>query len=1053
LGASNARFRTLYLSGTTLYTGATRLESDLATGTLTIKGADDGTRAVNAKEFVLNDSSINATENVVIRKTETGIEFVRKAISDGTETVINIGTGGGASTLSELTDVSSNTPTSGQSLVWDGAEWTPTTLSGSGGISNPVTNYGTITVSSDTTSYIMNWNQLAQGPNSDAMHDWLAFGSGNYVITAELGDGTTWTTVDTDYELFAQKKANTRYVIQPADYQAGNNVYRITIDGNDCPYSNISMMLLHVGYTSVQPNVDVLFEGTNDDVTWNTVHETTGVALSSKTLACPLSNLGGSSAYRITITLNNDTRLPLNGIQLMTSRPGSQGRGPEYEFPYAWSGDRIITTRNDLRTIGGQIRMPNGDAATPSLSFDGDQDTGIFWKNYNDIGFAAQGVEIANLSGGGLTLGSYAKVDAHKVRARASDDVSLTSTSHGFQIGSDTGTNIAMDNNEIMARNNGATSTLFIQNDGGEVHVGGTGNIKLMDGEIQVNYNTVYHAGNLTPVDASSTGLTDMQGSLRVRDGMELNGDFLGDYSIYRRLIMNPNPEQDLTFSPYLVNDFAFARYRGATYTQTNSAISDSSFDEMFNGKAGFATFNTNGATAVDDAVNPPPVIEITLPSVMNYASYVGVAFGAEWNRARGIRLEAFSEGAWIDVVNESNNSSDVVFGKIDGNDGNGTSKLRITLWNSSTGSGDVRITHIFGFDYNSPLATSLFLDRSGGNVYGDLNIDGETTVTGDLAVSGSITIDGKEVKQGAQTWTTGSTSGGGTFPKYFLLGESELLAQYADYNAVFETMKWTDSDGELYEGKLKWGVRSTSPIAEGNNQEVYLKLDNESDSSNLGYEFGYVITQTAPSFKVQLWCKLDSSYARLSGTLTSEILGNGSNQIAPVYAEDVYQAGQLNEPTGYVSGITKQVAMIEPGGAIPSVSSGTFTPTIGVGTVTTAKAHWTRVGDQVTVQFLLRGFSDTSTWSNIVINNMPFSGMNEELTATGHVEYKYIELSEFAQMGCVMGQWNQTDLYFRRYGGGGSNGSASVQHANINTTNAANAEIRGTISYRTNDA
>jgi hypothetical protein len=40
--------------------------------------------------------------------------------------------------------------------------------------------------------------------------------------------------------------------------------------------------------------------------------------------------------------------------------------------------------------------------------------------------------------------------------------------------GSITGTNISMDNNEIMARNNGAVSTLFLNNDGGDVVAGGT---------------------------------------------------------------------------------------------------------------------------------------------------------------------------------------------------------------------------------------------------------------------------------------------------------------------------------------------------------------------------------------------------------------------------------------------------------------------------------------------------------------------------------------------------------------------------------------------------
>jgi hypothetical protein len=58
------------------------------------------------------------------------------------------------------------------------------------------------------------------------------------------------------------------------------------------------------------------------------------------------------------------------------------------------------------------------------------------------------------------------------IRVTATDDASLSSTGHGLQVGLTNGTNIAVDGNEIMARNNGAASTLFLNNDGGDVSVG-----------------------------------------------------------------------------------------------------------------------------------------------------------------------------------------------------------------------------------------------------------------------------------------------------------------------------------------------------------------------------------------------------------------------------------------------------------------------------------------------------------------------------------------------------------------------------------------------------
>ncbi len=52
-------------------------------------------------------------------------------------------------------------------------------------------------------------------------------------------------------------------------------------------------------------------------------------------------------------------------------------------------------------------------------------------------------------------------------------DLSLSSSDHAFQIGDTSSFNLAMDANEIMARNNGANSKLLIQNNGGTTQFGG----------------------------------------------------------------------------------------------------------------------------------------------------------------------------------------------------------------------------------------------------------------------------------------------------------------------------------------------------------------------------------------------------------------------------------------------------------------------------------------------------------------------------------------------------------------------------------------------------
>lgn len=64
------------------------------------------------------------------------------------------------------------------------------------------------------------------------------------------------------------------------------------------------------------------------------------------------------------------------------------------------------------------------------------------------------------------------------IRLADTNDVTLTSTNHPFQIGEYGAANLAMDGNEIMARNNGAAATLNLNLNGGTVQIG-TGVLNL----------------------------------------------------------------------------------------------------------------------------------------------------------------------------------------------------------------------------------------------------------------------------------------------------------------------------------------------------------------------------------------------------------------------------------------------------------------------------------------------------------------------------------------------------------------------------------------------
>jgi hypothetical protein len=87
---------------------------------------------------------------------------------------------------------------------------------------------------------------------------------------------------------------------------------------------------------------------------------------------------------------------------------------------------------------------------------------------------------------------SVGDVTAPTIRLTDQTDVSLSSTGHAFQIGPTSGTNIAADGNEIAARNNGAASTLYLNQDGGAVYINGVPVTSTLIGQ----WNTAYGWGD-----------------------------------------------------------------------------------------------------------------------------------------------------------------------------------------------------------------------------------------------------------------------------------------------------------------------------------------------------------------------------------------------------------------------------------------------------------------------------------------------------------------------------------------------------------------------------
>lgn len=73
---------------------------------------------------------------------------------------------------------------------------------------------------------------------------------------------------------------------------------------------------------------------------------------------------------------------------------------------------------------------------------------------------------------GNVAIGT--RTPATKLHIDGGADASLSDNTGYMVIGNVDGTNIVFDNNEIIARNNGANTTLYLQNNGGAFEVGGT---------------------------------------------------------------------------------------------------------------------------------------------------------------------------------------------------------------------------------------------------------------------------------------------------------------------------------------------------------------------------------------------------------------------------------------------------------------------------------------------------------------------------------------------------------------------------------------------------
>ena len=126
------------------------------------------------------------------------------------------------------------------------------------------------------------------------------------------------------------------------------------------------------------------------------------------------------------------------------------------------------STVGTIGTVSGSLAVGGGDVflefnATSNVIQPMSSVTGGASNGVVDLGATLRKFKDLHLSG-------TANLD--KIRIANTSDASLSSTDHAIQIGTTSGQNLIIDNNEVNARKIGAAATLNLQVDGGTVTVG-----------------------------------------------------------------------------------------------------------------------------------------------------------------------------------------------------------------------------------------------------------------------------------------------------------------------------------------------------------------------------------------------------------------------------------------------------------------------------------------------------------------------------------------------------------------------------------------------------
>lgn len=211
---------------------------------------------------------------------------------------------------------------------------------------------------------------------------------------------------------------------------------------------------------------------------------------------------------------------------------GTAGLDPETNPKSVYSDFGLTTSvAQPIRTVGGRAVADDG-TTTINIYVAGEYSITIRDSDSTlvTVALTAEGIIDYMPKTGGTFTGSIGGTSAtfsgdgsfEKLRLTGTGDASETSTAHAFQIGSATGLNVIIDNNEIIARDNGSLGTFYIG--GNQIFVGENTSTVSFRGDVDFRSGSSSEFASGSTVTFSSGATVNFNDVLEVENGINVSG-------------------------------------------------------------------------------------------------------------------------------------------------------------------------------------------------------------------------------------------------------------------------------------------------------------------------------------------------------------------------------------------------------------------------------------------------------------------------------------------------------------------------------------------------